>query len=174
MGQNLPLQISPVVFDPPLVFLVELCLYRRALLVVEVESHAVEVQSFPRSQIDVVSLLGKGFFDGLFPLEFFIAYFDKQANHFPNLMIDEALPHQSESEEGHAMFFPLFFRVVLLEAIFNSFGLDELNLHSHDISVISFVVLFISFGKVMVTMGSQVEGSQTIQLGDQLLSLELV
>jgi hypothetical protein len=72
------------------------------------------------------------------------------------------------------MFFPLFFRVVLLEAILNSFGLDELNLHSHDISVISFVVLFISFGKVMVTMGSQVEGSQTIQLGDQLLSLELV
>lgn len=174
MGEDLAFQISPVIFDPPLVFLVEFCLNRRTLLVVEVKSHAVEVQSFPRSQIDIVPLLGKGFFDGLLPLEFLIAYFDKQSHHFPNLMIDETLPHQSKSQEGHAMFFPLFFGVVLFEAILNSFGLDDLNLYRHHISVGSFIVLFISFGKVMVTMSSEVEGSQTIQFGDQFLSLELV
>lgn len=145
------------------------------LLVVHVKGHPVEVEAFPRSQVDIILLLSECTLYGLLTLKLLIAYFNEQSYHLPNLVVDKALADKSEPQEAHPMALSLLLlRVQLLQAILDSFRFDQFHLHGHYVSVALGVVLLVPLGEVVEAMGPQIKRSEMVQLCKQFVLLKFI
>ena len=174
--EDLTLQIISVSFYPCLILFVEfypqLWLF---LLVVQLKSHSVEVQSLSRSQVDIVTLLGECVFNGLLTRQFLVADLDEKADHLADLMVDEALTHESKPNEGHSMRLAfLFIAEAFLEVLVYHLFLDQFCAHGDDEPIASGIVGLISLGEVVEVVSAEVESDQMIQLRNYLFSLQLI
>jgi len=137
------------------------------LLVVEIESHPVEVQTFSRGQVDIVFLLFKGPSDGLRALESFVADFDQEANHFPYLVVDEALSDESKADKGEGLFLahPVAFWFLLFsEDSSDGLCLNQLGLHVGNKAITARVIGLIALGEIVKAVSAEVELCQLTNL----------
>lgn len=176
MREDLALEVISVSFYPCLVLLVQLHTQLWLfLLVVQLKSHSVEVQSLSRSQVDIVTLLGECVFNGLLARQLLVADLDEKPYHLADLVVDEALAHESKPYEGHSMRLAfLLIAEAFLEVLVDDILLDQFCPHGDDEPIASRIIGLVSLGEVVEVVSAEVESDQMIQLRDYLFPLQFV
>lgn len=114
-------------------------------------------------------------FYGLFAWQLLVTDFDKEADHFADLMVDETLTDESKPYEGHSMHLAFFLVIeAFLEVLVDHLLFDQFCTHGDDEPITSRIVSLVSLGKVMEVVSAEVESDQMIQFCNYLFSLQFI